>query len=108
MQTRTLQKPKGSGDESRRSSTCQPGNISKYSDMLLAETVPHSLAAITLFPPLLFVTALLVEISELEGGFEFTGATETTVFLIDLLASGTGTGTDESQPLGLDLDTEDV
>ena len=106
MQTRTLQKPKGSEEESRRSSTCQPGNISKYSDMLLAETVPHSLAATTLFPPLLFGTALLVEISELEGGLEFTGATETTVFLIDLLASGTGT--DESQPLGLDLDTEDV
>ncbi|KAI4336819.1 hypothetical protein L6164_015299 [Bauhinia variegata] len=37
----TLHKPDGTEDESRRSSTCQPGRVSiKYSDMLLVEPTP--------------------------------------------------------------------
>lgn len=49
----TLEKPKlSTGEESRKSSICQPGSISKYSDMLVVDVV-------------------VFEIFELEDGFEF-------------------------------------
>lgn len=82
---RTLQKPKGSEDESRKSSTCQPGNISKYSDMLLVETPPSLASKLS---PLLFTIAVVdaVGVEILVGlvdGFEFRRATETGFLMED-------------------------
>ena len=77
----TLEKPKGGEEESRKSSTCQPGSISiKYSDMLLVEP-PPSLAN-RLSPLLLLITAaaaVVVLINEdlaSEDGLKFAGQAE--------------------------------
>lgn len=50
-------KPNGTADESRKSSTFQPGRVSiKYSDMLLVETAPS--LAIKFGPALLIVACV--------------------------------------------------
>ena len=77
----TLEKPKGGEEESRKSSTCQPGSISiKYSDMLLVEP-PPSLANM-LSPLLLLITdaATVVQLDKdlaSEDGLKFAGEAET-------------------------------
>jgi len=56
----TLQKPKGTKYESRKSSTCHPGRVSiKYSDMLLALVEPVPSTATLLL--LLLVVVVVVE-----------------------------------------------
>lgn len=43
MVNQTLEKPLMADEESRKSSTCHPGNISKYSDMLLVGPSPFTM-----------------------------------------------------------------
>lgn len=75
----TLEKQNGALEESRKSSTCQPGSVSiKYSDMVLV--------APTKFPPPLSIAAVEVEfLTEIGGGFgfEIAGEAAETDFLVE-------------------------
>lgn len=71
----TLKNPKGAEDESRRSSTCQPGRVSiKYSDILLVEP---SFSFANKFPVVDEVEFLTTVV-----GSEIKGVTETESLLI--------------------------
>ena len=62
--------------ESKKSSTCQPGNISiKYSDILLVET-PSLVREAS--PPLfmLFMAVVGDEVLVMDGGWEISGGTD--------------------------------
>lgn len=97
----TLQKPKGVEDESRKSSTCQPGSVSiRYSDMLLVEPLPPS-SFVNKFPPFFVVIVGAFE-DEVEflgtenEFFEISGEIETEFLEGSLFESGTEA---ESEPL---------
>ena len=78
----TLQKPKGVVEESRKSSTCQPGRVSiKYSDIVLLVVEPNPSFVTKLSPPL-FTSVFVDKVLGTVGGLEFTGASNTG-FLID-------------------------
>ena len=79
----TLLKPNGVvEEESRNSSTCQPGRVSiKYSDIVLLVVEPNP-SLVTKLSPSLFITVFADKVLGTAGGLEFTGATDTG-FLID-------------------------
>lgn len=97
----TLQKPKGVEDESRKSSTCQPGSVSiRYSDMLLVEPQPPS-SFVNKFPT--FFVAIVAAFEDKVGflgteneSFEISGDTEKEFLEGSLFDSGTEA---ESEPL---------
>ena len=71
----TLEKPNGVEEESRKSSTCQPGSSIKYSDMLLVKPLPSFIDKSS--PLLDTVVAPEEEFLATEGGFGIAGETET-------------------------------
>lgn len=101
----TLHKPKGIEGEPRKSSTCQPGNISKYSDILLVEQIP---SLVTILSPPLFTVGFEDKVLAMEGGLilEFTSVTDTGNFLLEGCCSDLESGT-RSPPLATEEEEEE-
>ena len=103
----TLLKPKGTEEESRKSSTCQPGNVSiKYSDMLLVETIP---SCVDKFPPTLLTVACVDAVEgeglSIEVGCEMTEEVEKE-FLGELCNLETDIESEPFVKTGLEVDGE--